>query len=108
MKTLALACFACLFLAGCMSSNIEDAMEPIAAAPAPGPHVTDTYPELSATRHGATEQLTEEEAEAMRAELAAAATRTDGMGGARQRNPSEIRRLAESEQEKALQAIEGE
>lgn len=95
-----------LSLCGCMSSNLEDAMAP--AGPVSGPPATDPRPQVAEPELATLEQMTDEELEAWRAEIEAAGARQQARGGNRQHDPGALGRLARSQQEEALRAIEGE
>lgn len=100
----------CLPLAACVSASLEDAVAPAedSVSAAAGPANTGNYPDLSAPRPGAAPQLTEEEREALRAEIANAEARLEAAGGGRRSGAADLRRAARAEQEETLRTIEGE
>ena len=114
-----------LFLAGCATATIEDAVPagalpqtvaqtpeaapPAQAAPVERPPTAGTYPNLNATPTAAAPQITEQEKSAEMAELRAKREalarrggRTDAAGGER-----DLRNLATDHGAAALKEIEG-
>lgn len=105
------ALFFGLFLAGCASATIEDAVPAGALAQADGAApAADPYPDLNEPRAAAAPQITPDEKASetadLRAKREALARRTGGAGGGN--GSAELRRIAATHGEEALKEIGGE